>query len=371
MEIFVAKERKKYWIFLGLVLFVVYFFVAARPIPVETILLPRWLSSLESGFPISLGGNLSENSSDGALIPFRLGDRFGYADAEGRFVLNRPLEGSVSLSQDRWAQYDAEPSSIEVLGPQGEKLIDIEENRGYPLFLDERIFLIGHEQNTLSALDEEGKTLWTYDFASPLTCIDAAAGLVLTGSLDGVVEVLDSEGKRIFYFEPGGSRLSLILGCTMSRDGNRLGIISGIDDQRFLVLERYGDGAGSDYRVVYHEFLTDGFRRAVYISFIDNDSKIVHEQEKGIGIYEIGKRERIFLPLEGDIVAMDTSGHNGLFFIITAQQGKEKNLVAIKMPGRIIIEAPFKTEDVFLGRSSSMLYIGGGHTLAAFRIDTK
>jgi hypothetical protein len=371
VEIFVVKERKKYWIFLGLILFVVYFFVAARPIPVETILLPRWLSSLESGFPLSRGGNLSENSSAGVLIPFLLGDRFGYADEEGRFVLNRPLEGSVSLSRDRWAQYDAEPSSIEVLGPRGETLMDIEQNRGYPLFLDERIFLIGHEQNTLSVLDEGGKPLWTYDFASPLTCIDAAAGLVLTGSLDGVVEVLDSRGKRIFYFEPGGSRLSLILGCTMSRDGNRLGIISGIDDQRFLVLERYGDGAVSDYRVVYHEFLTDGFRRAVYISFIDNDSKIVHEQEQGIGIYEIGGRERTFLPLEGDIVAMDTSGHDGLFFIITAQQGKKKNLVAIKMPGRIIIEAPFKTEDVFLGRSGSMLYIGGGRTLAAFQISTK
>jgi hypothetical protein len=367
----VTKERKKYWIFLGLALFAVYFFAAARPIPVETILLPRWLSSLESGLPLSLEGNVSEDSSAGELIPFQLGDRFGYVDEEGRLALNRPLEGSVYLSRDRWAQFDAEPSSIEVLGPQGEKLVDIEQGRGYPIFLDERMFLLGHGENTLSALDEEGKILWTYDFASPLTCIDAAAGLVLTGSLDGVVEVLDSEGKRIFYFEPGGSRLSAILGCAMSRNGNRLGIISGIDDQRFLVLEHYGDGASSDYRVVYHEFLTDGFRRAVHISFIDNDSKIVHEQENGIGIYEIGRRERTFLPLEGNIVAMDTSGHDGLFFIITARAGEEKNLVAIKMPGKIIVEAPFNTGDVFLGRSGSMLYIGGGHTLAAFRISSK
>jgi hypothetical protein len=44
----VAKEKKKYWLIIGLSVFVVYIFVAAQPVPVETILVPRWLSSLES-----------------------------------------------------------------------------------------------------------------------------------------------------------------------------------------------------------------------------------------------------------------------------------------------------------------------------------
>jgi hypothetical protein len=225
---------------------------------------------------------------------------------------------------------------------------------------------------SLSALDEKGAILWTYDFAAPLTCIDAAAGFVLTGSLDGAVEMLDSQGKRFFFFEPGGSRLAVILGCSLSRDGNRLGIISGIDDQRFLLLERYGDLSIGDFRVIYHEFLEDGFRRPVHISFIDNDSRIAFERQDGVGMYDLRNRVNRTLPLDGRIIAMDSQGagdgREGIFFVITSLDGQHNKLVGIKLPGSIMLEAPFRSNDVFLSRAGSRIYLGGGSTLAAFEL---
>jgi hypothetical protein len=362
----VAKEKTKYWLITGLLLFIIYVFLAAQPIPVETILTSRWLTSLESNYPVYLGD--ADTADPGELIPVQLGTRFGYVGADGRFSINRPLKGYISLSPENWAEYEAAPESIEIFNPQGEPVLTIEKSRAYPLFLDKRIFLISSEQNSLSALDKTGEILWTYDFAAPLTCIDAAAGFVLTGSLDGSVELLDAGGRLAFSpFEPGGSRLSVILGCSISKDGSRIAVISGIDDQRFLLLERFGE----TYKVIYHEFLTDGFRRAVHVAFIDNDNRVAFEREGGIGIYDINSRTGIKLPLEGKIIAFDENGSGRIFFIITSQSEEEKRLVAVRFPGTVMLEAAFKSKTAFLGRQGPRLYVGGGMTLAAFELDKK
>jgi hypothetical protein len=365
------KKRWKYWILGGVVLFTVYTFAAARPIPPETLVVPRWLSSLESGYPVSMGTEAAAEDAGGGspLIPFRLGDRFGYASPSGRLPLNRVKTENLFLSASYWAEYGAAAEDIAVLKNSGERAFTIEQSRGYPFFLDERLFLIGEGMDRLVSLDEEGKPLWSHDFAAPLTCIDAAAGLVLTGSLDGVVEILDREGKQFYYFPPGGSRLPVILGCAVSQDGSRVGIVSGIDDQRFLLLERYGDPARGEFRVVYHEFLDDGFRRPVHISFIDGGSRVVFERREGLGIYDLQTRVNRIIPLEGEVSALDSQGSEGILFVILAREDAQKELVGVELPGRVILRAPFRSDDAFFYRSGPRLYLGGGKVLAAFELE--
>lgn len=363
------KKKKKYWFASVVLFFVGYVLIAARPVPVETILSPQWLSSLESAYPDASGRDEAPENRD--LIPFQLGNRFGYVGADGRFTINQERGGYISLSKEYWAEYDPVPGVIEVRNPLNEKILTIENPQGYPLFLDKKIFLLNNEQNSLSALDDGGKVRWTYDFAAPITVIDAAAGFILAGSLDGTVEVLNDQGQRIFFFEPGGSRLSVILGCAISRDGSKLAIISGIDDQRFLLLDRFGDAGSTEYRVIYHEFLDDGFRRAVHVSFIDDDTRIVFECQGGLGIYHINTRTNVKIPLEGEIAALDGTGSDRLLFAVTSQSKQQKRLVAIRLPGTIIIEAPFKSGTAFLSREGSRIYVGGGMTLASFELDKK
>jgi hypothetical protein len=373
-----AKERRNYWIIGIVTLFVVYVFAAARPIPQETIMVPQWLSSLESGYTMPLDGaeaagtgEPEEMAESPSPLPFRLGDRFGYVDARGALPINRVKDRNIFLSVPYWAEYDDVPEKIEILDNAGNPAFTIDESgstQGYPLYLDDRLFLVGKEMNSLIALDGEGKALWSYDFAAPLTCIDAAAGFILTGSLDGAVEILDREGQRFYFFEPGGSRVSGILGCAFSQDGRRLGIISGIDDQRFLLLERYGDPGRGEFRVVHHEFLDDGFRRPVHISFIDNDNRVVFERQGGIGVYDLRNRQSRLVPLDGTVLALDAEGLGGIFFAINARPGRQKELVGIKLPGTIVLKAPFRSDQTFLRRSGARLYLGGGNVLAAFEL---
>jgi hypothetical protein len=366
----VAKAKKKYWLIIGLCVFVIYIFVAAQPVPVETILIPRWISSLESDY----SSLMKEEDKPGEyLVPFKLGNRFGYADAQGHFAINRALRGTgldkagVSLSEHRWAEFDAVSAAITIRNPQGESVMTIENARGYPLFLDGQIFIVGEEQTSLSLVGDGGNLLWTYDFAAPLTSIDAAADLILTGSLDGIVELLDISGKRVHAFEPGGSRLAVILGCRISRDGSRLAIVSGYDDQRFLLQERFEN----TYNTVYHEFLGNGFRHAVHISFIENDTWIAFERQGGMGLYEIGKRRSVKAPLKGSLAALDETGGDSLIFAISSLGDQSKILSAVRLPGIIVMEAPFKSDTVFLKRRLSEIYVGGNATLASFELGKK
>jgi hypothetical protein len=369
----VAQDRKKIRIVAVLLFFIIYFFAASRPIPHETVLSPKWLSSLESDQPILINntGQGVQRSEDRPL-PFTLGSHFGYIDSGGRFILNKVKNGEIDLSENQWTEYEAEPVQIEIKNLNEETTIILDDPRGYPLLLDGRVFILGSEQNKLSEIDPNGNVLWTYDFGAPLTCIDAAAGMVLTGSIDGLIEILDSNGQRIYFFEPGGSRYTVILGCALSRSGSRLGIICGIEEQRFLLLERYGN-AGGEYKVIYHEPLESGFRRPVRISFIDQDRRIVFERPGGIGCYNIKSRQGIRIPLNGTITAIDDSGDQGFFFLICSYPVDRNELIGIRFPDdgwpavsrirrnmrdMIVLRAPFKSSNVFLGRTGSMLVVG-------------
>jgi len=377
-----AQQKKRVRVIIIFFLFVVYFFAAARPVPRETILAPRWISSLEDGSsPTAISGNVQKS---GQLLPFELGGRFGYIYPSGQFAINRIKTGNICLGEKMWAEYGAEPENIEIKDVTEQTIINIENARGYPVLLDNRVFIIGSEQNALSEIGENGSVLWTYEFGAPLTCIDAAAGLVLTGSIDGVIEIINSEGRRIFYFEPGGSRYAVILGCALSGSGSHIGIVSGIEQQRFLLFERYGN-SGGEYKVVYHEFLETGFRRPVHVSFVDEDQSVIYEQPGGIGCYNINYRYRINVPLHGEITAIDTSGDKGFFFLITSHSSDLKEFVGIRFPqdkwglsrfreqaqDAVFMRAEFKSSDVFLGKSGSMLIAGGGTTLVSFDLEER
>ena len=363
--------KKKIWIVAVVLFFIVFFFMSARQIPRQMVLVPRWVSSLESGETARMDGASTFESDAGHLLPFSLGSRFGFIGQEdGHFSINKTTKLNISLSDNHWAEYEAEPARVTVYDNTGETYAVIDNPRGYPFFLNGRIFIVGSEQNSISEIDVSGSVSWTYEFAAQITCVDAAAGLLLAGALDGSIVIIDTSGRKVFSFEPGGSRYPVILGCALSRDGSRLCLISGIDKQRFLYLEHFGASSG-DYKVVYHEFLNDGFRRPVFISFIENDSWVIFERVGGLGFYESGSRQTAKVDLDGEIKAIDQSGGKGLVFTIVSRPEGMKELAGIMLPDRIMLEAPFKSDEVFLGRSDSRLLIGGRQSIIAFELERK
>ena len=371
-SVFVANKKKVYFSILAIFAFIAYTLLAAQPVPPETILTNNWLVSLSSD------QENEEPSVSKTLIPFKLGSRFGYVDNNGTLFLNKEQELTVSISSEFWAEYDPAPRVLTINDPLSGAGIILENPLSYPVFMDGRILLISKDQTSLQEIDREGKVLWQYDFEAPLTCIDAAGGYILTGSLDGMIDLLDRQGNRLFpSFAPGVSRIPVILGCRISKDGTKLAIVSGIDKQRFLFLEWYGN---NDYRITHHEFLSgEGFRREVQMAFIENDTRVVFEQEAGLGIYDVKSRSSITLSLPGQaegfpvrLETLDEEGASGLFFYISSgASNDEKRFVALKLPDKELINVPLKTEVSFLTRRGKELFIGGGQTLASFTLDKR
>jgi hypothetical protein len=183
-----------------------------------------------------------------------------------------------------------------------------------------------------------------------------------------MVELLDSEGKTLFPSYAPSARIPVILGCRISSDGSKLALVAGIDQQRFIFLERYGD---NDYRVTYHEFLKgQAFRREVHMAFINDDSMVVFEQEEGLGIFHVKTRTKTTLPLDGTIQALDDTGEDGFLFLVTAgTSGNSRRLIVLNLPAKVLVNVPFTSENTFLARRGKELFIGGGMTLASFSLD--
>ncbi|MDR2795367.1 MAG: WD40 repeat domain-containing protein [Spirochaetaceae bacterium] len=345
---------------------VLYAFIAAAPVPEETVLSLNWINSLETSY---------EEKVDEPLIPFELGRYFGYVSEDGRFSVRKIRKTYVSLSDFFWAEYDAQDKGITVKNPSNETVFNIENGDGYPFFLDSRSFMINSEQNSISMLNGNlpapetgaGNVVWTYDFASTVTCVDAAAGLLLVGTLDGAIELIDNGGRRVYFSEPSGSRVSAIFGCALSSDGKKIAIVSGLDEQRFVLLEQFG----VTWRITFHEFLGEGLRRNVYIMFSEDNSKISFERENAVGIYDVKLRTSYEIPLEGEVAALCGCGKDGILFFITAQDDFKKKLIGIKLPDTVMIEAPFSSEDAFLIRKNENIFVGGKTTLASFKIHKK
>jgi hypothetical protein len=292
------------------------------------------------------------------------------------------MEGSVSISGDKFSQFGPQPLSVTVSGTDGEPLGVIDNPGGYPFFLDGKTFIMGRDQYTVSRVGNSGSVLWTFDFPGTVTVVAASSGLFLAGLLDGTAVLLDGSGKQVFSFEPGGSRIPVIMGAAISADGSRLAVVSGVDSQRFLLYEKFGAGS-VDYRPVYHESLGDGLRRPVRVEFTGNDRNVIFERSDGLGIYDTAMRLTRSVEIEGSLRSLDSSGVDGMVFAVFATEdgvqdnealGERLDIFGISISGRVpalVMRSTFRSPDVFLGRAGSSLVVGGGQVLAAFGLEKR
>jgi hypothetical protein len=361
-------------------------------VPKETVLAINWAASLETAAEQPL-----DSAPDEPRIPFELGERFGYVSLDGRFSVNRRAAAYVSLSDYLWAEFGGTDNSIAVRTPQGGTAFIIEDGHGYPFFLDGRVFIMHSDQNSVSRLDADGNIEWTYDFTAPVTCVDAAAGFLLAGTLAGTAELVDSEGRGVYTAEPSGSRIAGIYGCALSADGTMMALVCGLDSQRFVLMGQSGAASASSpsWRVLAHEFIGEGLRRPVFVRFVDGGGTVAYERDGGLGLYAVKPRTSRFLPLEGRLLAVEDSlpapsaspppasetpsaetPVPGILFILTeaapsSAPASRKTLFAVSMSGELLIEAGFSADTAFLSQRDGLLLVGGGSALAAFSLESK
>lgn len=362
-----GEKKRINGIVLGAAVFVAYLFIASAPVGNEIALVPAWHRPLDG----AESAEAVRAPAEGApLIAYRLGSQaagkanaFGYFDRDGNFSVARRTEARFSISEEAWAEYGARPRVLGIRDPRGGTKASVEAD-GYPFLDDGRIFVVSPEQNSVAAFDGDGKPAWTRDFPAPITTADASAGMFLAGMLDGAIELVDASGDRLFAFEPGGSRIPLIVAARLSEDGKRIALICGLDEQRFLLLEK----TNGSFKVAHHESLGEGFRRPAIADFTRDGRWVLYERQEGLGVYDLKNRKGAVVRLEGGLAAIETDADGGRVFAATYGGPSGRLLVGIDLPDLVFLQAPYSGSTSFIARDGDRIFVGVADSLSALDI---
>lgn len=336
-------------ILLGVAIFLAYFMLGAQSVQRELVFAPVWARSVVQNAPS--GQKVAATAPD-AVLPYRLGDRFGYFSENGSILYTDIVSYNVALASVAWSNYPPMPDSVSFNSPAGTKLFTLKDP-GYPYILNNRLYFIDPDRSGVTEYDRTGAKRWSRQYSSIITSMDATDKLTLAGLLDGKIVLVDARGKDIFEFLPGGSTIPVILGCAISRDGEYIAVVCGIDRERFLLLRRMAD----TYKVVYHEYLPGDFRKQVRIAFLSSSPRIAFEQEGCLSLFDIPSRQMETLPYAGRLFSIEPGSYRD-FFVVLSESGTVKHLLGLTEPRSILLDHAFSSDTAFISQQGRSIYLG-------------
>jgi len=213
----------------------------------------------------------------------------------------------------------------------------------------------------VSAYDARGARQWSYSFPCQLSAFAAGDDLVVGGTVDGWLEGVSFDGSRAFSMAPGGSRLSVILGLGVSRSGDWVAAVSGIDRQRLVVLGR----GGADYRVASHTYLETDYREPVRVIVMEDDRHVLYRRPDGIGVWAVDGTVDEVLPVKADDFDVAMDAVRGISYLV-ARRGNKSEIVAFRLPATLLGRIALPDSSEYVRFSGSSVFIGGREWLGRF-----
>ena len=324
------------------VMILAYFFVCAEPLTTELSAVPRWRVDIAA----TAGSKLPADKSADDLLSYSTDSRHGYFWPDGR------IDKSYVISAR-----DGTGSVLKVPGVSAELPIA----SSLPFFASGKLYSAEADGTGFAAWDEAGLKLWSYTFPCQLSAFSAGGALAVGGTVDGWLEGVTTDGRKAFSIAPGGSRLPVILGLGVSRSGDWIAAISGIDRQRLVVLGR----GGTDFRVTSHRYLDSDYREPVRVIMMSDDRHVLYRRPDGIGIWSVDGKVDEVLPVKADDFDIHLDEERGIAYLV-ARRGHKSEIIVFRLPATLLgrISLPDSSEFVrFVGSSA---YVGDKAWLARF-----
>ena len=367
MAFFVRKKRPARVFFVAFIVIILYFALFPYPLGREIVAKPLWsVTVTDPGAPqppnpsttsMQKQSGRSAPASDNAktiVVPFQLGDLFGYATADGDILHAEKALFRVALSQAGFVNYTRLGTNWILQNMRGARVLSFS-GYGYPLLSNDgrRIFIVKTDLSGLIELDRAGDVAWSRDFPALLTTVSVPGDFLLVGLLNGTLLLLNSRGSPVYEHVTGGSRLPVILGAAVSADGSLIASVSGIAPQFLTVLHRQGKGFGE----VAKEVLASDFRREVRVSFSPDSRYLLVEGERAVGIFDPAAPRLSWLPLPGALAEVSFPGKGRL----TATAARDGSLVELRILRPFtasILKETFSAQQLFLGTIEGDLLLG-------------
>lgn len=282
---------------------------------------------------------------------FNLDEAFGYiTDGGDVLYLDRKMYG-VAIDSRRFVNYSSVSGNLVVQGSSGE-VLDAIEIRGYPLLLDDRIFIISTNRGEFGEIDIQGTYIWKYEYSSPITDLDAQNGRVLLGLLDGRVYLYKTDGSREVEISFQRSRVNAVYGCALSADGTRFSVVHGIDPQILSVFE-----LNPEPKLIFEAELADTFRRRRVVDFISQGEYVVVDGQDGVYIMDLDRGELFDIIISGRLVGGFSDVSDPLAFILT-HDGKTANLLTVALPPAELARSSYPASQTVLINGENYIILG-------------
>jgi len=241
-----------------------------------TLVFPKKIIS-----PVYLMPRLDKSNERLETHPYILGGEIGFFQENGQILQKQPRKDFYSFSEKGFFNYSQEDSFPLFFTSQGEAITI--ETKAYPFVLGEHILAVGGGGTKLSYLNSTGEALWSRDFNSHVTVAKGVEDQILLGLADGRLFIFDQSGDVVFEFEPGGSRIPIILGADYCSETERIAVVSGVEPQRLIFLEK----KKAQFRPVFHRDMTSDFRRETYVEFSQNRQWLFVEEEESLLVMNV------------------------------------------------------------------------------------
>ena len=350
------KDRIRLIVVGSVVIFLLYFLIASKPITKDLYLLPLWSSSIENEIDVST----SVKNENIKVYPFLMKNKFGYFSDDGKIIMSREIVDKVSASANYWCQYGKDAKETTIYGPFGNPVTTIKAV-GFIHIVKDRIYLFMPGGYGLAEYNVNGERLWKYEHTAPITAFHSTQQGVVLGYSDGRVAYLNKDGSEVFNFYPGGSAYQVISGVALSNNGKFIACVSGIEKQRILLVHVMA----LHYKIVKHEYLKGNLYRQVFVSFDDDSSCAVFESSDGIGIIDCKSYQIQFIDEKEKIV--DVCDDKKLMTILTQQNDRCK-LIVVEKPFKKIATTTFNASETFLLQDKNKLFIGSNLKISAVAI---
>ena len=325
-----------------------YILLAPEGIQKELIFKPQWITDLTQA-----GIEPAPESTE--TFPFRLGGLFGYISGEGELIYAEKTLYNAAIGDQLFLNFSNVPNNLIARDTSGSILFSIDA-AGYPFIQKDRIFVISPEGNGISEWDMDGNKLWERWYGSIITAVDVAQSHLLIGLLQGMVELVDLEGKTVVDYIPENSRIGAVYGCAVSSSAEQIAVLSGLDPQRLTVLERREE----EYKVIQSSIMDTEFRRTVYMTY--SGAYLFIEAENRIYFMEPPKKWIRVFPIHGELLALALPPGNDLFFVLSRNNGNTW-VQAGKLPGSLLYQTRYPAVELFTDPKDNSLYLGGEYTI--------
>lgn len=350
------KKKRNYLIPALSIFCILYIIFSMKPTGTEIHFTPEWTEDI----------NHARKANEGdMLIPFRLNNRLGYFTPDGKIdsLISFPFKSAIS---DKWyCTFHQNNNETDIILPNGTKAGTIKKT-GFPFIEEDRIYVMQPGGTSFIRLDGEGNQSWSFENYSPVTAFSSSKGGTVAGYADGTIISFDDYGRITQRFKPSGSNIDVILGASISEDGNIVACVSGQDNQRFVVAEKNSGHS----RIIFHEYLEKQLNRQTLVKFSKKSNFVYYNYSDGLGIVNLKNSKSRKIPIKGKITQIEFSENGDLVFILS-RDIKTYTITVLEKNIHKMASFSYEGECSFIQTRMNSLFVGRDNKISRISISRK